>query len=317
MRRRPFWLLLFSLPAFLGVYPAGRAQSLRETPPAVTRQDEYYIQIDRYALAAPKSAERSVASLAAYLTQPARDDREKARAIFRWITANIAYDDVAAWTGRRPASDPGSMLRERATVCTGYAGLFASLARAAGLEAVVIPGYARGDGYVVGSAYPISRIPNRSGARVRANHAWNAIKIAGRWQLVDCTWGAGGAFAGTGLFTRRFEPFFFLTPPDQFLYTHLPTDPKWQLLDPPVPTARHERLPYLRAAFFRNGLALDSHKEAVIHCGSRVAVTFGAPEGTDLIAELTPMHRAVGERIESERAGEGRCALFVDVPQPG
>ena len=319
MKRRFFWLLLFCLPAVLGGIPAGQAQSLIHREPAVTRPAEDYTQIDRYALAAPRSAEHSISSLAAYLTRPARDDREKTRAIFRWITANIAYDDVAAMTGRRHPSGPNSVLQGRIAVCSGYAGLFASLARAAGLDAVVISGYGRGAGYVAVSAYPHARFASGSVAStgVLANHAWNAVKINGRWQLLDCTWGAGGEFAGTGVFTRRFEPFFFLTPPDQFLYTHLPGDPKWQLLDPPISTARHERLPYLRAAFFTNGLTLDSHKEAIIHCSSQVAITFGAPDGTGLIAELTQAGRPVGHSIESERAGDGRCALFVDLPHPG
>ncbi|HZT42620.1 MAG TPA: transglutaminase domain-containing protein [Chthonomonadaceae bacterium] len=319
MKIRYFWLLVFCLLAVLDGIPAGQAQSIAHREPAVARQVENYTQIDRHALDAPKPAERSIAGLAAYLIQPARGDREKARAIFRWITAHIAYDDVAALTGRRRPSDPNSVLQGRTAVCTGYAGLFASLARAAGLEAVVLSGYGRGAGYVAGAAYPHARFTRRSGAStgVLANHAWNAVKIDGRWQLLDCTWGAGGAFAGTGIFTRRFEPFFFLTPPDQFLYTHLPSDPKWQLLDPPVSTAHHERLPYLRAAFFTNGLTLDSHRETIISCGSRVAITFGAPEGTDLITELTQAGRTVGPHIESERGGNGRCALFVDLPRPG
>src|SRR5579859_2355769 len=101
MKIRPFWLLLFCLPAILGGYPAGQAQSISYREPSVTRQVEDFTEIDRHALDTPKSAERSIAGLAAYLIRPARDDREKARALFRWITANIAYDDIAALTGRQ------------------------------------------------------------------------------------------------------------------------------------------------------------------------------------------------------------------------
>ena len=101
MKIKAFWLLLFCLPAILGGVPAGQAQSTIVNRPAVTRQTDDYTAIDQHALHTPKSAERTIASLAAYLTRPARNDREKARAIFRWITANIAYDDVAAMTGTR------------------------------------------------------------------------------------------------------------------------------------------------------------------------------------------------------------------------
>ncbi|MCZ6841596.1 MAG: hypothetical protein O7G32_02060 [SAR324 cluster bacterium] len=46
--------------------------------------------IDRHALAADCAQERSVERLAAYLTRPAANEEEAARAIFRWIAANIA-----------------------------------------------------------------------------------------------------------------------------------------------------------------------------------------------------------------------------------
>ena len=51
-----------------------------------------YEEIDRHALNAPSSVEASVESLAAYLIEPATNDREKARAIFRWICENIDYN---------------------------------------------------------------------------------------------------------------------------------------------------------------------------------------------------------------------------------
>ncbi|MCS7045368.1 MAG: transglutaminase-like domain-containing protein, partial [Gemmataceae bacterium] len=51
-----------------------------------------YKAIDQHALKAPPEAEASLDSLAEYLAKPCKTDRDKARAIYRWITDRIAYD---------------------------------------------------------------------------------------------------------------------------------------------------------------------------------------------------------------------------------
>jgi len=58
-----------------------------------------YNNIDKYAINTPTSAEASVDSLASYLVAPAKNEREKARSIFRWVTENIDYDVLGFFTG--------------------------------------------------------------------------------------------------------------------------------------------------------------------------------------------------------------------------
>ena len=82
--------------------------------------------------------ERTVAGLARYLVRPARTDEEKARAIFRWIAENIAYDTKSYAWGRIPEAGAEDVFRSRSALCGGYAGLFKSLADKAGLEAEII-----------------------------------------------------------------------------------------------------------------------------------------------------------------------------------
>ena len=103
-----------------------------------------YEEIDRHALNAPSSAEATVESLAAYLIEPAKNDREKARAIFRWITENIDYNVEVFFKGGSGATNSEDVLKSRKSVCYGYSDLFLSLAREAGLEAVRISGYGKG-----------------------------------------------------------------------------------------------------------------------------------------------------------------------------
>ncbi|MCA1597279.1 MAG: hypothetical protein LC772_12770, partial [Chloroflexi bacterium] len=264
-----------------------------------------YSSIDQHALDTPASVTGSVETLAAYLVQPAKNDREKARALYRWITANIAYDVRGFATGNPGDTRPGSVLLNRISVCAGYASLFQALARAAGLEAVVINGQAKGYGYQVGSA----------ASRGVVSHAWNAVKIDEQWQFVECTWGAGASNVQYLSFQRQFEPFYFLTPPAQFIHSHLPDDPRWQLLDRPVSGAEFDNLADVRPSFFDCGVQLESNTTAVIECGRSVSVSFRAEADAMLTAVLEQGGRKLdGQYTFAQRDGDH---YTVDAAFPG
>ena len=57
-----------------------------------------------------------------------------------------------------------------------------------------------------------------------------------------------------------------MTPPEHFIYTHLPEeDAKWTCLTEGIPTVEEFRqLPDLKGDFFKSGLELDSHKQRVV-----------------------------------------------------
>lgn len=229
-------------------------------------------EADLHALAAPPEAERTVESLALYLTgesSPAKTDREKARALFRWITDRVAYGPPG-----EGEKSPGEVLSRREAVCFGYAGLFAALCKAAGLECVVVEGFGKGRTYTVGD--PVEGPPN---------HAWNAVKADGRWNLVDCTWGAGRT-EGDGRFVPRFDPFYFFTPPERFAEDHLPLDPRWQLLDRPLSREAFEALPHLQSTFHHLGLAWDGERPGALRCEGEAILRVRVPEDVRLMARL-------------------------------
>jgi transglutaminase-like putative cysteine protease len=76
-----------------------------------------YAVIDAHALAAPAEARASVASLAAYLTAPAASEREKARAIYRWITAHVDYAQDEALGNVTLDGRPEAVLVRGTAVC--------------------------------------------------------------------------------------------------------------------------------------------------------------------------------------------------------
>src|SRR5262249_47403666 len=134
-----------------------------------------------------------------------------------------------------------AVLKSRKTVCAGYANLFEQLAREAGLEVVHITGSSKGYGYAAGT-------------KPATNHAWNAVKFDGRWHLIDATWGAGSVEAKKG-FVKALEEHWFLTPPDQFILSHFPTEPASQFLTVPVDEDTYRKWPRVPTALFALGVS--------------------------------------------------------------
>jgi 2-deoxy-D-gluconate 3-dehydrogenase len=180
----------------------------------------YYL-IDELALLAPASMEADAEMLARYLVALADTDKDKARAIFRWIADRIAYDAESFFKKDFGDNSPEGVLKNRKGVCAGYANLFECLGKAAGLEVVVVTGFA--------NIETSKDLPTDDG-----RHAWNAVKIDGEWRLLDATWGAG-YLDKDRKFVKRLREMWFLPPPAHLIVTHDPEDPKWQLLDPPAP----------------------------------------------------------------------------------
>lgn len=195
------------------------------------------------------------------------------------------------------------MLARRSTVCDGYANLFCALATRVGLTAEKITGDARGLDFAPAISSPAG------------NHAWNAVLLQGRWQLLDATWGAGHVLEQH--FVREFEPFYFLTPPEQFICSHFPHDPHWQLLATPVSRATFEQWPELKATFFKCRLHLDSHPSDQLTATDAVKITLTADAPTEVQVQLKCGERELPrEACFTQREGE-RYAVYARFPAPG
>jgi hypothetical protein len=258
-----------------------------------------YKAIDQHALKAPPQAEQSLDRLAAYLTQAANTDREKARAIYRWVTDRIAYDVDNFLAGRRVDDNPRTVLRRRRAVCSGYANLFLALCKEAGVKAARVVGKARGYGYRPG--------------RLKANngHAWNAVYLEGKWRLLDATWGAGAI--GERKFVKRFAEHYFLTPAEQLIFTHLPDEDRWQLLPSPLTVQEFLAQPEVRYELFVMGVEADAIRAASRQEGFRKVVQpFNYP-GPPVRLREVPLERylkagkAYHFRIEAPDASAVAC----------
>lgn len=177
-----------------------------------------YQAIDRHARSAPDSLRRNLPGLLAYLLEPVGTEAAKARALYAWLTHNIAYDEEARRQGRRINQNIGDILRRGRGICFDYSQLYSEMCRRAGLRCVSVSGYAR-------QGLGAMELPGAP------DHSWNAVFLDGNWHLLDATWGAAGA---RDALMDTYHTDYFLTPPRLFALNHLPALPMWQLLPCPL-----------------------------------------------------------------------------------
>ncbi len=255
-----------------------------------------------------------VRELASEITKDCTNEASKARAIYDWLTANITYDTVE-WRNIVSGAndyihphDPASVLERGNTVCIGYAWLFDDLCASAGLESTYLIGDVRGyrgtpDDELVSSV----------------RHAWSAVREDGEWKLLDATWGARQEGENEGDYKARSD-YYFDTPPNQFVFDHLPEDAEWQLLENPVPSeTAFSILPNLKPAFFMDGLRLGGDYTSVLGAKTdeRYRLAFGKPKGTDVVFTLGPASNGeASKQIRSMTTAGGKSVSAIIPPLP-
>lgn len=164
----------------------------------------------------------SYENLAIYLTKQFNEESSKIRSIYSWIAHNISYDRISvADPSNKNSQHAENVWKNRTAVCEGFSNLFNEMCSSAGIESRIVKGY----------------VKNFTDNDLRfPNHAWNGVKINGKWKLLDVTWASvnneGSLLANAHLqkdFASRKLDYFFLVNPNKMILTHLPEDPYWQL----------------------------------------------------------------------------------------
>jgi len=177
------------------------------------QKNSKFTYIDRAMLQISDSSTFSTQNIADYIDSRFFTQKQKARAIFFWIAKNIDYDCEDMFVNSSLKSD--EVLLNRKGVCRDYANLYSDIANKVGIKTYIVKGYTR---------------ENR---QVKYNpHAWCACMIDSIWYLTDPTWGAG--YIKDFHFVREIDNDYFLVRPAQFIKTHIPFDPLWQLSNYPI-----------------------------------------------------------------------------------
>ncbi|MFT3747776.1 MAG: transglutaminase-like domain-containing protein [Agriterribacter sp.] len=153
--------------------------------------------------------DESAASLAMYFQSLYKNKADQLQAAYNWVASHIKYDYDSSYyfNNLDYEAKVAATLRRRKGVCENFAVLFADLAARMDIPSFVIHGYA----------------PAAATGK-NAAHSWCAVYLNNDWYLCDPTWDAG-------LPSRNN---YFLGTASQFISSHIPFDPMWQLMEKPV-----------------------------------------------------------------------------------
>ncbi|MCM1321968.1 MAG: hypothetical protein NC041_08435 [Bacteroides sp.] len=183
--------------------------------------------------------------LAAFLANGVQSDFAKVKIFHDWICDNIAYDAQMYFSGRVSSQDYASVIKKRKAVCAGYASCINAMCSLAGIESKTISGFSKGAGF-----------SGKTGTQ--PDHDWNAVKINGRWYLLDATWDAG--YLDYKTFIKRYSTQYLFWDARTFLYSHLAQDDPEQFYAPVLSKEQFEKEPKIEGKFFQKGLSLADDK---------------------------------------------------------
>lgn len=221
----------------------------------------------------------SAESLAAQIEKDFSSEIDKVRAIYKWLTLNINYDIETYYNGQSRVNFSYSnqedlnrkltainmhtinqTLRTNKAICEGYAQTFRKVSELVGIPSLFISGYSKS---TIGD---IDNIPQQE------DHAWNGVKINGKWYLLDATWGAG--HTQDNEWVQKFDDYYFLTEPEEFAFTHLPKESGFLFTDKKITTEEFYSTPIFKKAFFLNKLQLLAPLQGKLVIKTNDSITF-------------------------------------------
>ncbi|WP_459195687.1 transglutaminase domain-containing protein [Wukongibacter baidiensis] len=155
---------------------------------------------------------KEIEELARDIISGTTDDYEKLVKIHDWVADNIYYDWDAYLSGDYVRTDAYGTLKNKKSVCQGYAELTNELLKSAGIPSRLIIGYAIDFNSLEEDWYSIGQN--------QTNHAWNEAFVDGRWITLDTTWDSRNIYEN-GEFEKRKRRYSYFDPKlEVFSYTH-------------------------------------------------------------------------------------------------
>ncbi len=209
-------------------------------------------------------------------------DVEKFRAIHTWVCLNIESDhyfsettikkrrhlinDNAAlekWNTKVQSKVYKKLLKEKKTICSGYAYILKTLTNLADMECEIVDGYAR----TVRTNVDTVDFPN---------HSWNVVKLNDTWYFADTTQASGYYNLTEEEFVKNYNEGYFLATPELFAKNHYPLNTKWLLLDKDISLKSFVGAPIIYQNTYKHGI-IPLHPNALvtqIETGERMVFRF-------------------------------------------
>ncbi|XP_072529681.1 kyphoscoliosis peptidase-like [Salminus brasiliensis] len=264
--------------------PGSREKLLKEL---ISSKD--FCRVDKHAINAGKELKSkkifSVQTIAQTITEGASTDLERLRAIWIWLCHNIEYD-VKGYLGlTEKVCSPERVIETGRGVCCGYSSVCLQMCKEVGIECREVGGHGKGIGYRQGQSYQ----------NTKSSHMWNAVSLEGHWYLLDACWGAGIVDMDNKAFIKRYDEFYFLTNPENFINSHCPDEEEWQLLESPIKLEEFEKRVLKTSEFYRLGLTLIHPKHfLLITENGEASISVGFSQPVDFTYQIS-------QRIGSEQ----------------
>ncbi|ARV13730.1 transglutaminase domain-containing protein [Polaribacter sp. SA4-12] len=215
------------------------------------------------------------------LTSKLDTDVEKFRAIYTWICQNIKGDyymhrkvsknrdkfkndsiSFLDWNKEYSKKVFKKLLKNKKTMCTGYAYLLKTMSEIANIECRIIDGYHRNT---------FANIAELS----LPNHSWNAVKLNNKWYLADATLSSGYTDLSLDTFIFDYNDGYFLTDPKIFIQHNYPLEKKWTLLNPELSkVTRFLNTPLMYGAAIKQKIYHDSSSKMNTEISKNETVNF-------------------------------------------
>ncbi|MCL6296556.1 transglutaminase domain-containing protein [Jejuia spongiicola] len=198
-------------------------------------------------------------------------DKEKVRAYYTWIVNNISYDinessnitptNIIVYNSnheynsikrQQNLKNIKKTLESRKAICKGFCLLFVELCKLSNIKAEMVLGISKSSANEIGLHNNIK------------NHAWNTVKVDGNWELLDITWSSGVINSKTNLWEKKFNEYYFFTPPEQFLNSHYPEHSNWQLVDDKIDLQTFIETPIFYPKYFSSGITLSKNQKGEV-----------------------------------------------------
>jgi hypothetical protein len=240
-----------------------------------------FSKADRNALSCKNENLNNLPQLIDKLTDGLPTEAERFRAIYMWVCTNISNDyhlflknerkrsrfekdslKLIHWNSQFNKIIFRKLLKNKKTICTGYAYLVKKLADLANLNCEIINGYGRT------STIDIDKLKT-------PNHSWISVELNGKWYLCDPTWASGIQNPSTLQFTFKYNDGYFFSEPELFAINHFPIENKWFLLEGNTPTFNaFLEAPIIYGKGYEKLLALTSPKKMHQTIAKHDKVTF-------------------------------------------
>lgn len=190
-------------------------------------------------------ADLNVARIADTITAAFSDREQKARAIYYWITHNIAIDPKAVKQNDTKNTLPERVIELRRGNAVGFSLLFQEMCSHVNIRCLTV------DGYIRFSAAEINEKADEK------NHSWNVVQLGQspeNWYYADAFRGSGFLDKKMTTFTKQFKGELFFANRILFNLASFPDNSAWQLGPGPKSLKEFAALPVIGTAAFSLGV---------------------------------------------------------------